>query len=342
MITISLCMIVKNEEAILARCLDSIKDLAEEIIIVDTGSTDKTKVIAQKYTNKIFDFTWNDDFAAARNFAFSKATKDYIYSADADEVIDEQNRKKFQDLKKTLLPEVEIVQMYYSNQLQFNTTYNFDKEYRPKLFKRLRNFQWIEPIHETIRLEPVIYNSEIEICHMPQNNHSIRDFNVFQKLFHKGVRLSKQLHNMYARELYIAGDDIDFLEAEKVFKETLIDENRSKEELLEAFCILAKGARIRGDMAFFYKNIIKSITLQFCSEICFELGMLYYEAGDYEEAVIWFYNAAYETTSILNIHYQGDYSISKIADCYYQLGIKEQEQEYKKLAKQWIEEFERK
>lgn len=342
MITISLCMIVKNEEAILARCLDSIKDLAEEIIIVDTGSTDKTKVIAQKYTNKIFDFTWNDDFAAARNFAFSKATKDYIYSADADEVIDEQNRKKFQDLKKTLLPEVEIVQMYYSNQLQFNTTYNFDKEYRPKLFKRLRNFQWIEPIHETIRLEPVIYNSEIEICHMPQNNHSIRDFNVFQKLFHKGVRLSKQLHNMYARELYIAGDDIDFLEAEKVFKETLIDENRSKEELLEAFCILAKGARIRGDMAFFYKNIIKSITLQFCSEICFELGMLYYEAGDYEEAVIWFYNAAYETTSILNIHYQGDYSIFKIADCYYQLGIKEQEQEYKKLAKQWIEEFERK
>lgn len=342
MITISLCMIVKNEEAILARCLDSIKDLAEEIIIVDTGSTDKTKVIAQKYTNKIFDFIWNDDFAAARNFAFSKATKDYIYSADADEVIDEQNRKKFQDLKKTLLPEVEIVQMYYSNQLQFNTTYNFDKEYRPKLFKRLRNFQWIEPIHETIRLEPVIYNSEIEICHMPQNNHSIRDFNVFQKLFHKGVRLSKQLHNMYARELYIAGDDIDFLEAEKVFKETLIDENRSKEELLEAFCILAKGARIRGDMAFFYKNIIKSITLQFCSEICFELGMLYYEAGDYEEAVIWFYNAAYETTSILNIHYQGDYSISKIADCYYQLGIKEQEQEYKKIAKQWIEEFERK
>ena len=83
MITISLCMIVKNEERILKRCLDSVRDLVDEIIIVDTGSTDATKWIAAGYTDKIYDFTWNDDFSAARNFAFSKATKEYIYSADA-------------------------------------------------------------------------------------------------------------------------------------------------------------------------------------------------------------------------------------------------------------------
>ena len=73
MITISLCMIVKNEERILARCLDSVKDLVDEIIIVDTGSADATKRIAAEYTDKIYDFTWIDDFSAARNFAFSKA-----------------------------------------------------------------------------------------------------------------------------------------------------------------------------------------------------------------------------------------------------------------------------
>jgi glycerol-3-phosphate acyltransferase PlsX len=60
----------------------------DEIIIVDTGSTDNTKEIASKYTDKIYDFEWTYDFAAARNYAFSKATKDYIYTADADEVID--------------------------------------------------------------------------------------------------------------------------------------------------------------------------------------------------------------------------------------------------------------
>ena len=140
MITVSLCMIVKNEEPILARCLDSVADLVEEIIIVDTGSTDKTKEIAAKYTDKIYDFEWIDDFSAARNFAFSKATREYIYTADADEVINEENREKFRVLKESLLPEIEIVQMKYGNQLSFGTVYNFDEEYRPKLFKRLREF----------------------------------------------------------------------------------------------------------------------------------------------------------------------------------------------------------
>ena len=111
MITISLCMIVKNEERVLKRCLDSVRDLVDEIIIVDTGSTDATKRIAAGYTDKIYDLTWNDDFSAARNFAFSKATKEYIYSADADEVLSEENRRRFRLLKETLLPEIDTTEL---------------------------------------------------------------------------------------------------------------------------------------------------------------------------------------------------------------------------------------
>ena len=59
--TISLCMIVKNEERVLARCLDSVADLVDEIIIVDTGSTDATKEISARYTEQIYDFVWQDD-----------------------------------------------------------------------------------------------------------------------------------------------------------------------------------------------------------------------------------------------------------------------------------------
>jgi glycosyltransferase involved in cell wall biosynthesis len=66
-------MIVKNEESVLGRCLDSVKDIVDEIIIVDTGSSDKTKEIAAKYTNRIYDFEWIDDFSVARNFSFEKA-----------------------------------------------------------------------------------------------------------------------------------------------------------------------------------------------------------------------------------------------------------------------------
>ena len=112
MITISLCMIVKNEERVLARCLESLKGLVDEIIIVDTGSADATREIAGKYTDKVYDFAWVNDFSAARNFAFSKASCEYIYSADADEVLDEENRRRFFLLKENLLPEIEIVQIY--------------------------------------------------------------------------------------------------------------------------------------------------------------------------------------------------------------------------------------
>ena len=77
-ITVSLCMIVRDEEAVLERCLESVRDAVDEIIIVDTGSTDGTKDIGRKYTGKIYDLPWQDDFAAARNFAFFKGTMDYL------------------------------------------------------------------------------------------------------------------------------------------------------------------------------------------------------------------------------------------------------------------------
>lgn len=217
MITVSLCMIVKNEERILARCLDSIADLMDEIIIVDTGSTDATKQIAARYTDRIYDFTWIGDFAAARNFAFSKAGMEYIYSADADEVLDEENREAFRELKATLLSEIDIVQMYYANQLAYGTIYNFDRELRPKLFKRLRTFQWQGAIHEQVGLEPVIYDSEIEIRHMPENNHKDRDLAAFVRRTAAGDRLDKRLHNIYAKELFISGEDQDFIAARDFF-----------------------------------------------------------------------------------------------------------------------------
>ena len=99
MISISLCMIVKDEELVLGRCLNSVKNLVDEIIIVDTGSTDKTKDIASLYTDKIYDFKWINDFSAARNYSFSKATKDYIMWLDADDVLLEEDYIKLQDLK---------------------------------------------------------------------------------------------------------------------------------------------------------------------------------------------------------------------------------------------------
>ncbi len=331
MISISLCMIVKNEEAVLSRCLNSIADLMDEIIIVDTGSTDKTKEIAAKYTDKIYDFAWTGSFSDARNFSFSKATKEYIYCADADEVLDEENHNKFLMLKKGLLPEIDIVQMYYSNQLSFNTIYNFDKELRPKLYKRVRTFVWENAIHEAVRLNPLIYDSEITIEHRPTSNHKDRDINAFEKLCGDGIRLDQKLHNLYAKELMIAGDPEDFTAAYQAFADSVLDTTRSSDELLEACCVCAKACLISENYLEFFKYTTKGIALGSCSEICCCLGDYYLKTGDLNEACIWYYNAAFETESVLNIRYHNAIPLNALADCYEKMGNPQEATHYRRM-----------
>ncbi len=329
MITISLCMIVKNEEAILARCLDTVADLVEEIIIVDTGSTDATKKIAAKYTDKIFDFKWIDDFSAARNFAFSKATQEYIYTADADEVINEENREKFRILKEQLLPEIEIVQMKYGNQLSFGTVYNFDEEYRPKLFKRLREFVWEEAIHETIRTFPIVYDSDIVITHLPTSPHGGRDLKNFKKQISEGKILSKRLSNMYARELLLVGSEQDVWDAESYFEQISMDCDIHPDTILEAYCVLVRAARLKRDIPKMMKFAMKAVLTQECSEICLELGYFYEDRGDIEEAAVWYYNAAYETQPILVLGTAKEEPLQGLVRCYETLGMNEQAEEYR-------------
>ncbi len=335
---ISVCMIVKNEEDILGRCLDSLKGIWDELVIVDTGSTDATKSIAGEYTDKIYDFEWTGSFSDARNFAFSKASMDYIYSADADEVLDEENRERFLLLKENLLPEIEIVQMKYGNQLAFGTVYNFDEEYRPKLFKRLRKFEWIEAIHETIRTEPVIYDSDIVITHMPKGSHAARDLQAFERLVEKGEALSQRLFDMYARELFVAGNKEDFLKAENYFANAVADTSRSKDEIMAACCVVSAAARFREDNVAFLKYAMKAVAMDGCSEVCLELGRFYMEKGDCEEAAIWLYNAVYETSPILNIHAAGDVALELLAECYSAGGNEEQADIYRQLKEQWLAE----
>ncbi len=96
--TISLCMIAKNEEAWIARALGSVKSIISEAIVVDTGSSDKTKQIAAAQGARVFDFIWCDDFSVARNFSLAQASSEWILVLDADEVIAQQNLAELQSL----------------------------------------------------------------------------------------------------------------------------------------------------------------------------------------------------------------------------------------------------
>ncbi len=331
MITVSLCMIVKNESKVLSRCLDSIADLVDEIVIVDTGSTDDTVAIARLYTDRVYDFKWIDDFSAARNYAFSLCECDYIYSADADEILNDENREKFRILKESLDPEIEIVQMYYGNQLENGTVYNFDRELRPKLFKRVRKFTWIERVHETVRTDPVVFDSDIEITHKPLSNHASRDYRVFEDMIRNGEKFSPRLFSFYAKELFVSGEKDDFRKAEDFFTQIADGEETTPDDLRFAICIVVKAAYWRQDYLKMYRYAMKEVAGDPCSEICFLLGSYYEDLRDYKEAAIWYYNAAFECHSILNIKYEKEYALQGLVDVYNNLGLTEQAREYEKL-----------
>ena len=201
MITISLCMIVKNEEAVLSRCLESVKDIVDEIIIVDTGSTDKTKEIAYHYTEKVYDFKWADDFSLARNYSFSKATKDYQMWLDADDIITEENKEKILKLKEDLDPNVDIVTFKYNT--------HFDKYNNPiltstrgRLFKREKNYLWNDPIHEYIVLKGnIYYANDIFVSHKKEATYTDRNLKIYQKQIQNGKKLSPRSLYYFAREL---------------------------------------------------------------------------------------------------------------------------------------------
>jgi len=152
MVSVSLCMIVKNEEDVLERCLDSVSGLVDEIIVVDTGSTDNTKEAAARFTDRIFDFPWQDDFAAARNEAFSHATMDYCMWLDADDVIQDSERQKLIKLKEELEPDVLAVMMKYATSFDSagRPAFLFDRE---RLVRRDAGLMWEGRVHEVIDVQ---------------------------------------------------------------------------------------------------------------------------------------------------------------------------------------------
>ncbi len=312
MVTISLCMIVKNEEERLGRCLSSLQGLCDELLIADTGSTDRTKEVAESFGAKVFDFLWCDDFAAARNFIAEKATCDYIYTADADEEIDEVNRKRFLDLKRVLDAQVDIVQMTYVNVTGERTVYNTDRELRPKLYKRLRTFTWISPIHETLRTEPLVFDSDIEIIHRPTEGHAARDLSTFRKAIGNGLKPDERLFLMYARELYMAGTVQDLV-LSKPYMETIENNPEATEDMKKAaVIILAKAERAAGDIPEFLSNALYDVACGGTAEICCELGDYYESIGQFENARAWFDIASQGAYNILDATCSGERAIDGV------------------------------
>lgn len=144
--TISLCVIAKNEEHCLARCLCSVRKLVDEIIVVDTGSTDNTVKIAVEHGASVFSFAWIDDFAAARNYAISKARGVWILVLDADEALSLLSREELQKFM-----EQKPAEGYYFKICSYlDHGCNTVEDYVVRLFKNAPEYKFSGAIHEQI------------------------------------------------------------------------------------------------------------------------------------------------------------------------------------------------
>lgn len=156
---LSLCMIVKNEAHQLGRCLASVQPYADELIIVDTGSTDDTLKVAVEFGAKVFEFAWCNDFSAARNYSLDQASGIWILVLDADEVL----RMETPDFRTRLQahPEIEV---YTLTRQEVATQSQFSPFRIIRLFRNQPYLRYTEPFHEQlVSLRPEIP----QVDHLP-------------------------------------------------------------------------------------------------------------------------------------------------------------------------------
>lgn len=156
--SVSLCMIVKNEERYIERCLESVKQVVNEIIIVDTGSKDSTIEIANKYTTNIYSFDWVNDFSAARNFALKHAKSDYILVMDADEYLEEDV-----DFQRDLIKEYDYYVFNIKNHMKFNRSFTHTAV---RMFRNHVDFKYENRLHEHLNIleSNNKYTGDMSVC----------------------------------------------------------------------------------------------------------------------------------------------------------------------------------
>ncbi len=339
MISISLCMIVKDEEATLERCLLSVINLVDECIIVDTGSSDSTKEIAYRYTDKVYDFPWVDDFSAARNYSFQQATMEYILWLDADDMILPEDNVKFQELKETMTANVNAIRMRYHTAYDEygNVVFSY---YRERLVRRASYPIWREPVHEYIEVLGSVVNVDIAVSHgkLAKKAISTRNLAIYKGLIQKGENLSPRGQFYYGRELYDHGE---YEEAMLQLTEFLKQERGFKEDRITACRVLSniyvKQGKEKDGIKILLESFLEDLPR---GETCCDIGFLYMNQGEYERAAFWFDLSLHleipkNCIGFISKDYWRYLPAIQCAVCYDKLGEKKRAEEYNNLALQY-------
>lgn len=327
---ISLCMIVKDEESVLERCLLSAKDLADEIVIVDTGSSDQTVELAKKFTDNLYHFPWTDNFAEARNFAFSKATGDYLLWLDADDVLPAHKKEteKLLTLLKTERPDI-VMCPYFTGFDGKDFRIKFQRE---RFLKREAEPHWIGRVHECIPLKGKVLSFHFPVLHAGSNKQKEgRNLRIYQKWAREEPLKGRDLF-YYGRELFY---NQLYTEAAAILNQFLENEGWYVNKI-DACRVLCQTYYYANDKKMAYIALLRSFLYgEPRAYVLCELGKLFYEDGRLREAAYW-----YEQALLCRDHSEeGDFEepqcrgiipLLELVRIYYALGDRERAREYHK------------
>lgn len=322
MVTISLCMITKNEETCLERALCSIQEVVDEIIIVDTGSTDKTKEIAAQFTNKIIDFPWADNFSSARNESIRHATGDWVLVLDADETIALGDHKLLLELVKDDADAFLMTQRTYTNITTFFNFVSSSTDPYPesknfsgwivtkiiRLFRNRKGYAFSGRVHESVLPSIQSKNGTIKEVNLPIHHHSFEKGNPFlenKKKFYKQLGELKikdnpedvdALYEMAKRAIM----EKEFLEAKGLLEQARsLDQSFPKTYPLLIYVYAEIGDLTKAGEAFTfaekYGSEMRSSVLT--------MAIAYEKNKKYDQAINLVYKHKYEATDFVPLLY---------------------------------------
>lgn len=257
-------MIVKNEESTLPRCLDSVKDVVDEIVIVDTGSADNTIKIAEGYNAKVFHFDWINDFSAARNFALKNSTGDFILYLDADEILKEESKEEI----KTIIRKAEKIGYLCTITSIDNYSNHSNSIQYVRFFKNSDKIYFQGKAHEQITDSLLengykIQKSNIEIIHfgydIPKDEKKAKAERNLKLLLSDLEKNPTSYNYFQIGQSYFVLEN--YSEAEKYFKNAISLKTLSKDLLAECYSYLAQIYHFNFDVNQTEEFISKAISI---------------------------------------------------------------------------------
>lgn len=317
--SLSVCLIVKNEEETLPRCLGCVKTFADEIIVVDTGSTDGTVAVAEKYTDKIYNFEWSYDFSAARNFSLSKATCDFVMWLDADDIISAENCNKIREIMQN--PQFDMAFLQYaavSDGGEPTLVY-----YRERILRRSKNYKFEGAVHEAVTPSGKIEYFDIAVLHNKiRAGDPLRNLGIYQRKIRGGALLDEREKFYYGRELLF---NRMYRESIAVLENFLTGDGWA-ENKIEACLNLAEAYSAIGCTQKAEEALLKTFSYAPPrSAACCMLGNKFLAEGDCKTAIYWYETAlsadnAVKKGGFFNPDYCGFIPLIQLCVAYDRLG----------------------